>query len=133
MDTPSGIIFLSASSSKPTTVIMPDGARSQAAPMASPRIFSSVSAVSSSMTPANVSALYSPSEKPAVAAHLFTALGSSRWSFFTAAMDVRKTQTWEKRVSLSFSTGPFSTSSSKSQPKIFDASLNMALTPGVSA
>ena len=95
MVTSSGMTSASASSSNPMTVIMPDGARSQAAPMASPRSFRSVSAVSSSMTPANVSAEYSPSEKPAVTLQRATASGSSFSSFLTAAMDVRKTQTWE--------------------------------------
>mmetsp|Transcript_26361 Transcript_26361/g.88611 ORF Transcript_26361/g.88611 Transcript_26361/m.88611 type:complete len:246 (+) Transcript_26361:426-1163(+) len=121
-----------AASSRPTTVIMPLGSpASQAAFIASPRTLSSRTAVDTSITPAKASAVYSPSENPAQADASDTAFGSSTCSCRTAASEVRKTQTCEKRVSLSDASGPFCTMSKRSTPKTADASANISTTPGV--
>ena len=111
--TPSGNNFCKSASSYPTTVIIPDGARSQAAPMASDRTFNNLTAVAMSMTPANVSAEYSPREKPAVWVTFDNATGSSWCSLATEAMDVRNTQTCEKRVSFRSCSGPLDHSRSR--------------------
>mmetsp|Transcript_24286 Transcript_24286/g.68243 ORF Transcript_24286/g.68243 Transcript_24286/m.68243 type:complete len:269 (-) Transcript_24286:1430-2236(-) len=129
----SGSNACKSASSYPTTVIIPDGDKSQAAPMASDRTFNNLTAVAMSMTPANVSAEYSPNEKPAVCVTFCRAVGSSWCSLATAAMLVRNTQTCEKRVSFRSVSGPFWISSSRSLPKTSDASENISRTPATSS
>mmetsp|Transcript_20368 Transcript_20368/g.81439 ORF Transcript_20368/g.81439 Transcript_20368/m.81439 type:complete len:304 (-) Transcript_20368:128-1039(-) len=131
----------SCASSMPTTVIMPvcTGApaaslvTAHAAAIAAPRTLRSAMAVLRSSTPANASAVYSPSEKPAVTVAFATTLGSSAASFFIAASDVRNTQTCEYRVSLSLDSGPAWMTSRRSSPsKASDAKANIDRTPGAS-
>ena len=85
------------------------------------------------VTIAKTSAEYSPSEKPAVCVTFCRAEGSSWCSLATEAMDVRNTQTCEKRVSFKSASGPFWINSSRSLPKTSDASENISRTPATSS
>mmetsp|Transcript_69440 Transcript_69440/g.157568 ORF Transcript_69440/g.157568 Transcript_69440/m.157568 type:complete len:242 (-) Transcript_69440:66-791(-) len=101
---------LTTDSSKPATESIPCcGPPSFVASksMASPRDFTRLSPVSKSKTPATVSAVYSPSDRPATALQSDTLLGSSISSCLTAANPAMYMAGWQNFVCSSFSSGPF--------------------------
>mmetsp|Transcript_52018 Transcript_52018/g.123855 ORF Transcript_52018/g.123855 Transcript_52018/m.123855 type:complete len:212 (-) Transcript_52018:406-1041(-) len=100
--------------------------------MASPLSFTSFRASSNSKTPAAQSAVYSPSESPAMTWQEVAA--SSFWprSFSKPAKPPMNMQGWQCLVSSSLSSGPLRQRSSTSQPKIGLAFSSISLTFGMS-
>mmetsp|Transcript_97661 Transcript_97661/g.285076 ORF Transcript_97661/g.285076 Transcript_97661/m.285076 type:complete len:330 (-) Transcript_97661:539-1528(-) len=118
--------------SRPATEHMAWGTRSVAACMASPRICTSRRPSSKLSTPAAQTAVYSPRERPATACGRSYTSAFVSFSFSLAARPAMNMMGWQYLVSLSFSSGPFSASSSGSQPRISLAFTSIALTIGSS-
>mmetsp|Transcript_97749 Transcript_97749/g.226656 ORF Transcript_97749/g.226656 Transcript_97749/m.226656 type:complete len:214 (+) Transcript_97749:116-757(+) len=96
----------SLSFSRPATESMSCLPMAAASCMASPRSFTSFSPSSKDMTPAAQSAVYSPSESPAMTEARVTASGFSPLSFSRPARPPMNIAGWQYLVSSSFSSGP---------------------------
>mmetsp|Transcript_109944 Transcript_109944/g.164459 ORF Transcript_109944/g.164459 Transcript_109944/m.164459 type:complete len:214 (-) Transcript_109944:464-1105(-) len=96
----------SLSFSSPATESMACLPMSAASCMASPRSFTSFSPSSKVMTPAAQSAVYSPSERPAMTEARVTASGFSSLSFSMPARPPMNIAGWQYFVSSSLDSGP---------------------------
>mmetsp|Transcript_10470 Transcript_10470/g.24620 ORF Transcript_10470/g.24620 Transcript_10470/m.24620 type:complete len:278 (-) Transcript_10470:88-921(-) len=115
---------------RPTTESIACLLASAAACMASPRSFTISRPSSKDTTPAAHKAVYSPSEKPAMAAALFTHSASRERSCSRAAKPATNMAGWQYLVSSSFSSGPSSQSASTSHPRILLAFSSSSCTAG---
>mmetsp|Transcript_84822 Transcript_84822/g.189540 ORF Transcript_84822/g.189540 Transcript_84822/m.189540 type:complete len:225 (-) Transcript_84822:598-1272(-) len=118
--------------SRPATESMACLLEVAAACMASPRSFTNFRPSSKEKTPAAQSAVYSPSERPAVTMKRSAASFFSPRSFSTPAIPAMNMQGWQNFVSSSFDSGPWRQSSSTSQPRIDFAVARYSLTLGMS-
>mmetsp|Transcript_43430 Transcript_43430/g.80941 ORF Transcript_43430/g.80941 Transcript_43430/m.80941 type:complete len:324 (+) Transcript_43430:435-1406(+) len=103
---------------------------SAASCIASPRSFTTFSPVSKSKTPATVSAVYSPKERPATAWQRFTLSGWSALSFSIPASPATYIAGWQNLVRSNSASGPLRQTSSKSKSRILFAVASMSLTAG---
>mmetsp|Transcript_173458 Transcript_173458/g.421906 ORF Transcript_173458/g.421906 Transcript_173458/m.421906 type:complete len:240 (+) Transcript_173458:376-1095(+) len=97
----------SLSFSSPATESINCLPRPAASCIASPRSFTSFRPSSKDMTPAAQSAVYSPSERPAMTEARFTASAFSSLSFSRPASPPMNMAGWQYLVSSSLSSGPF--------------------------
>ena len=95
------------SRSNPNTASIVPGRSSAHSCMARPRTSTSRTASSKSMEPANTSAVYSPSDKPAAIDTLPSGLSARPLSTSSMARLVTKIAGWLMAVVLRWSTGPF--------------------------
>ena len=119
------------SSLRPTTESMPWSPTFAAAAIDSARTLTTLSPSSNVIAPANTSAVYSPSDRPAHAEHDSTTAGESTRSFSTAARPARKSAGCANSVASSFSFGPLTQTSSRSYPRISFALSHISLPAGM--
>mmetsp|Transcript_87983 Transcript_87983/g.273336 ORF Transcript_87983/g.273336 Transcript_87983/m.273336 type:complete len:223 (+) Transcript_87983:344-1012(+) len=100
---------------------------------ASAHTFTSERPVWNPQTPATVSAVNSPMDKPAKAPGRSTASGFCARSFSTAAKPATYTAGRQTPVSSSLDSGPRRQTSSRSKPRIFSASSSISCTFGILA
>ncbi len=92
--------------SKPITDTIPEGCASDAACIASPRSFVSLTPSAKLIAPAKQRAEYSPKDKPIAQVALSTTSGDSARSFSTAAIEETKMAGWLTAVESSSALGP---------------------------
>ena len=92
--------------SRPMTDTIPDGCASDAACIASPLSFVSLTPSANEIAPAKQRAEYSPNDKPIAQVAASTTSGDSARSFSTAAMDDTKMAGWLTAVESSSALGP---------------------------
>ena len=100
--------------SRPITDTIPEGCASDAACIASPLNFVSLTPSANEIAPAKQRAEYSPNDKPIAHVAASTTSGDSARSFSTAAMDDTKMAGWLTAVESSSALGPSAHLASKS-------------------
>mmetsp|Transcript_97440 Transcript_97440/g.303474 ORF Transcript_97440/g.303474 Transcript_97440/m.303474 type:complete len:291 (-) Transcript_97440:573-1445(-) len=122
--------FSRACCSRPATESIACGFDLAASAMAAPRTFTSSMPSSKVKTPAAHSAVYSPSERPAMTCARVTASSFSPLSFSTPAIPAMNMAGWQLAVSSSFDSGPSRQRFSTSNPRMLFAFVSMSFTAG---